>query len=84
MKQKIQRIKLNNESTAEGKSVKKIKNGLILVFSLCAASLFIFFTASENIPLSKDGDSALVSVFKETYLNELLDLENCENVEGSV
>lgn len=86
MKQKIEFIKREEETKSLPFKINKAKRGLILVFSICITSLFMLLTLDGEAPLSKE-ENEIISVFKETYLYDFLDLDNCEkseSIEGSV
>ena len=80
---------VKEKSEIKGKSEEKIhkaKNGLIFVFLLCFASLFLFFCFGGE-ERKYEENNEIISVFKESYLYDFLDLDDCENqenVEGSV
>ena len=87
MKQKIEIIKREEGRKSLPFKINKAKNGLILVFSICITSLFMLVALDGEAPTSKGEESEIISVFKETYLYDFLDLDNCkksENIEGSV
>ena len=87
MKQKIEYVKGQGKTENLPSKFSKTKNGLILVFSLCISSLFMLFSLSDTSPPRYEEGSEIISVFKQTYLYDFLDLDNCENtenIEGSV
>ena len=87
MKQKIEYVKGQEKNENLPSKFSKTKNGLILVFSLCISSLFMLFSLSDTSPPRYEEKSEITSVFKQTYLYDFLDLDNCENtenIEGSV
>ncbi len=83
MKQTYKQIENTKKETEEGKKINQLRQGIVTVFSLCFASLFIFFAVNEKTPERDWEVSEIVSVFKESYLYDFLDLENCENVKNS-
>ena len=87
MKQKIEYVKGQEKNENLPSKFSKTKNGLILVFSLCISSLSMLFSLSDTSPPRYEEKSEIISVFKQTYLYDFLDLDNCENtenIEGSV
>lgn len=87
MKQSFEPKKKEKINREESKKISEIKNAIIIAFSVCLSSLFIFFALDDKVPKKEFEASEIVSVFKETYLYEFLDFGNCENSknhEGSV
>lgn len=83
MKQEFNQIKNTEGKSKKDEKINQIRNGIVTVFSLCFASLFIFFAVNEKTPEGDKEASEIASVFKESYLYDLLDLENCENKKNS-
>ena len=60
---------------------------IVLIIILLIILLVLLKNKNNNNTLSNNDYKELnkiVSVFKETYLSDFLDLESCENDEGSV
>lgn len=81
-----QTISVKEKSEIKGKSKlknNKAKNGLIFVFLLCFASLFLFFCFGGEEQKYEEGNE-IISVFKESYLYDFLDLDKCGNDENTL
>ena len=61
----------------------KARDGFLLVFSLCLATLFIFFLNGGNKENKVEQNDEIISVFKETPLYDFLDLEMTEENKNS-
>ena len=84
MKQEYIFVNQEERSKTQKLKLDKVKGGILTTFAVCMASLFIFFTVSDKAPKNENEENKIVSVFKETYLSDFLDLESYENDEGSV
>lgn len=83
MKQIYNTIKDEEKVGAMQKNIKGVRASILTVLSLSFCSLFLFFAVGESSPKKDIVSDEIVSVFKETYLYDFLDLENCENIKTS-
>lgn len=63
--------------------LEKAINGVLLVFSVCIASLFIFFLSNAGKENKVEQNDEIISVFKETPLYDFLDLEMAEQTQNT-
>ena len=73
--------KVNKEE--KNSHLEKARNGVLLVFSVCLASLFIFFLSNARVENKVEQNDEIISVFKETPLYDFLDLEMAEETKNT-
>jgi hypothetical protein len=67
----------------KGDRFKKVRDGALLVFSICLATLFLLFLNNGSKQNNEAQNDEIISAFKETALYDFLDLEMVENAKNS-